>query len=130
MKQRRVFIKKKDLKMILILLLAPLILTFIIEHFGNFKYHANTNGQNLPVSQINILTINFHTPFGSTVWTDGNGYTYNDTVFKDGKFHTYFNKVPYYLKGLTSDIIYPISVSFILMGLFLINKKFKFTLTS
>lgn len=130
MEQRQINIKKRDVKMIFILLLTPLLLTFIIEHFCEFRYHANTNGERLPVNQINILTINFNTPFGNTVWTDGNGYTYNDTVFKDGKFHTYLNKLPYYFKGLASDIIYPSIFSLILIALFLLSKKYKIKLTS
>ncbi|WP_298902452.1 hypothetical protein [uncultured Psychroserpens sp.] len=130
MGQKEIRIKKLDVKSMVILIFIPFLLTFIIEHFGDFKYHANTNGKNLPVNQIDILTINFHTPFGNTIWRDGSGYTYTDTVFKGGKFHSYNNKLPYYLRGLASDVIYPLVFSLILIVLFFLNKKYKIKLTS
>ena len=128
MEKRQINLKKKDLKSIMILLFVPLLLTFVIEHFGNFRFHANSNGQNLPVNQISILIIYFDTPFGNQILTDGNEFTYNDTVFENGKFHSYLNKLPYYIKGFISDIIYPLIFSFILIGFYFLNKKFRFKL--
>jgi hypothetical protein len=120
-------VNRNDVKSILLIILIPLILTFIIEHFGDFSYQS-FGGQ---IETITISGGSFTTPFGSTVNIQGGQKAYQwhsgDGMYKINGHYT--DKLPYYLEGLGKDIIYPIVLIVIGLVFFLVKNKYSFTIT-
>lgn len=128
-KKKEISISRKDVNNILKILIIPLVLTFIIEHFGRFEYTTNIPAPT--AADVRITDLYFYTPFGSKI--------YDDVYDKNIKYETgsdgigrlngkYTGKLPYYFQGLIKDIIYPIILSLILIIYLFVSKKYKIKL--
>ena len=113
-------VKKNDIRNILMIIIIPLLLTFVIEHFGKFNYQSY-GGQ---ISTLTLSGGSFMTPFGNKVNIKGGQKAYkrhSDGTYKINGYYT--DKLPYYFKGLAKDIVYPIIlIGILLIGYFLKNK--------
>lgn len=119
--KKEINLDKKVIKKILIIIFAPLLFTFTIEHFGVFNYQSY-GGQ---ISTLTLTSASFTTPFGNKVVTDGGGKGYvlhNDGTYKINGY--YFDKLPFYIKGLVKDIIYPIILIVILLVFYFFRTKY------
>lgn len=125
MEKKEIAVDKGIAVFIFLAVLIPLFGTFIIEHLGSFKF-AGYGGD----WSNKITGIELHTPFGNLVETDGKGYTYSDTVDILGKFHTNYSlRLPFYIKAVFADIIYPLLLSTLIIGIYFFTQKFKIKLT-
>jgi hypothetical protein len=117
-------INKKDLRTIILIIFAPLLFTFIIEHFGNFNYQSY-GGQ---IETVTISSGSFTTPFGNIVNIKGGqkAYEWHSDVGMYLVNGHYTDKLPYYFKGLAKDIIYPIIL--IVIGLIIYFFKNKYSI--
>ncbi|MBB6680829.1 hypothetical protein H4O20_05180 [Aequorivita sp. 609] len=111
-------------------------LLYILEHFGEFKYIANSdtptydkNGMiNFTVYHkptdliISIIYISF---FNSEVKTEGNGYNVGDLAYSNSNFYTYPVKSYYYTKAALLDIKYAFYFSITIFAFTLIFTEFK-----
>lgn len=119
-------IEKNDIRNILVIIFLPLLLTFVIEHFGNFNYQSYGG-------QIDTLTLSggsFKTPFGNTVNVESGQKAYerhSDGIYKINGYYT--DKLPYYFKGLAKDIIYPAILIGILLIVYLLKNKYSIKIT-
>ena len=127
--KKEIKITEKDTFSILKIIFIPLLLTFIIEHFGEFRYSTILEAQT--AADVRITDLTFDTPFGNTIHKN----VYHDNI----KYETgsdgigrlngdYFDKFPYYIKGVIKDIIYPLLLIGILLVFYFISKKYKIRL--
>jgi hypothetical protein len=118
-------IKKNDIRNICLIILTPLILTFIVEHFGEFNLKS-FGGQ---ISTLTLVNSSFETPFGNTVEIKDGVKAYKTR--SDGRLTTFFyiDKIPYYLKGVGKDIIYPIILIIVLLIGYLFKHKYSIKIT-
>lgn len=118
--KKEIEIDKNDLRNILLIIFIPLLLTFGIEHFGDFKYQSY-GGQ---ISTLTLSGGSFTTPFGSRINIQGGQKAYERHSNGDYLINGYYtDKLPYYLKGLGKDILYPIGlIAILLIGYFFVNK--------
>lgn len=119
--RKEIKISKKDAQTILLIIIAPFLLTFIIEHFGDFRYKGYGNN----AIDYKVTDAFFTTPFGNEFHTiENDGYKQHDGgVFKIKG--DYFDKLPFYLKGVVEDFIYPLILVIVLFITFYVRKKFK-----
>ena len=93
-----------------------MILLFIINHFGEFKYENWVVGEHY---------VTYETLFGNKVYSDTNFLTSNNWP-KFGEVETYFEKLPYYIYSIFVDFI-PLAILIIILLLyFIIKRKFHF----
>lgn len=119
-----IIIDKKAFIFVISTITILLFLTLIVEHFGHFKFSGYGGDWSNK-----ITGIKFYTPFGSIVETDGKGYTYRDTVNSLGKFHdNYFIKLPFYIKAVFKDVLYPLSTSVVIITIYFVRRKFNLTI--
>jgi hypothetical protein len=119
-------IEKNDIRNILLIILLPLLLTFIIEHFGKFNYQSY-GGQ---ISTLTISGGSFKTPFGSKVNIESGQKAYkrhSNGIYKINGYYT--DKIPYYFRGLMKDILYPIILIILLLGFYLLKNKYSIKIT-
>ncbi|MRT17540.1 hypothetical protein F3C99_11300 [Vitellibacter sp. q18] len=129
-KKQEINISVADARNILIAIFLPFILLFIIEHFGEFKYIGYGG---VSISEARVSSITFNTPFGNKIYEDlsSNNVGYErqsngNWVINGG----YASKLPYYVKGLIKDIIYPIILMIILLSFVLLSLKYKLKFSS
>ena len=134
-KKTEIKINQEILFFIFFTVLITFIVTFLIEHFGEFKFSVNWKTQaNYGVWASKVEEIKFHTPFANILETDGKGYTardiHNEPPIQGKFFKNYFIRLPFYLKAVLVDIIYPIFLTMIIIGIYLFKRKFKIKLTN
>jgi hypothetical protein len=111
---------KNHTRNILLIFIIPLLLTFITEHFGDFT-HKSYGGQ---ISTLTLVDSYFTSPFGSIVEIPDGEKAYNkhsDGIYKI--FGYYTDKLPYYLKALTNDIIYPVAIIILILFIYFLKNK-------
>jgi len=119
-------IKKNDIRTILLIIIVPILLTFGIEHFGNFNYQSY-GGQ---ISTVTLSGGSFTTPFRNKVIIEGGQKAYelhSDGIYKINGYYT--DKIPYYFKGLIKDIIYPIILIVISLLMYFLKHKYSIKVT-
>lgn len=129
---KTITINKKTLLVFLLSLVLGFGILFLIEHFGKFNstyYPVRTETdygfiENTP-SDTPLLSISYHTPFGSEVKTSGNGFTIFDMKYKDVGLNLYENKIYYILNGLKTDFLYGLLFSTIIFVITIFFKNFK-----
>ncbi|AXT20992.1 hypothetical protein D7030_00155 [Flavobacteriaceae bacterium AU392] len=133
MKKKEIVLNKNIVQFVLLAIIAPLILTFILEHFGEFKasslgetsYNVH-KGSNY--KKIRLHTRTFHTVFGNKI--EENLYKKNIPAYRETKKGTllvspnYGKQIRYYAKAVVADIAYPISFSLIIIAIFMFRRKF------
>ena len=130
-KKTEIKINLEILKFIFFTILISFIFTLIIEHFGEFKFSVNWKAHDsFGLWASKVEKIKLHTPFANILETDGKGYTardiYNDDPSIQGKFFkNYLIRFPFYLKAVLVDIIYPIFLTIITIGIYFFRRKFK-----
>ena len=96
--------------------LYSLIILFVINHFGEFRYKDWVGVD---------YYVTYETKFGKTVYSDTNIFTSNKSP-QYGEVETYFEKLPYYIYSTISDYItLPIFIILFLLIL-VISRKFDF----
>ena len=127
MEKKEITINSKDIKKIFYIFFIPLFITFLIEHFSEFRYTTRVSSETMADVQATDLT--FTTPFGSEIYEDVSDKNlkyeiHNDSIARINGY--YSGKFPYYLKGVFKDILYPLLVSFLLLVIFIFSKKYRF----
>ena len=133
---KTITIKRNIFKIIFISIFAGFALLFGLEHFGDFSYVASsTNNSNDQLSFTSYIdndtpvnSIYFESFFNNKVETRGNGFNAIDVHYKESEFHTYSNKLYYFIEATKLDYIYGaiFSIVIILTILFFQNIKIKF----
>lgn len=123
MLKKELLVNKKDLKFYLSSIIIPLVITLILEHFGEFKYSYQIGGL---ISEVEINTITFSSPFGNEITWDvtNEGFRYERTENGYEINSSYFSKLPYYFKALYHEIWYPLIATLLLIVLYFLNKTF------
>jgi hypothetical protein len=114
-------IKKNDIRNILLIFIIPLLLTFIVEHFGDFT-HKSYGGQ---IATVTLVDSYFTSPFGSIVKIPDGEKAYKR--HSDGTYQIYgyyTDKIPYYIKALGKDILYPIVLIILLLAVYFLKNKY------
>ena len=93
-----------------------LILLFIINHFGEFKYENYGGAEHF---------VTYETLFGDKVYSDANFFTSNNWP-KYGEVESYFEKLPYYIYSISVEFIPLIIMIISLLIIFTIKRKFTF----
>ena len=119
-------------------LIISLILGFIIlyglEHYGEFKYIADTENstvyysnsfESYGSSSTKLKAIYFDTFFGNQFTTKGNGFTLYDMKNIDGEFEKYNVRSYYYTKAMLKDFGYGVIISMSIFILFIFFSYFK-----
>lgn len=121
--KKKLIVKEKDLIFYLSSLIIPLIITLILEHFGEFKYSYQIGGL---INEVEINTITFSSPIGNEITLDvtNDGVRYERTENGYEINSSYFSKLPYYFKALYHEIWYPLIATFFLIVLNFLYKKF------
>jgi len=122
-------VNKKDIRAFFLILIIPFLLTFILEHFGEFQYRGYGG---VSISQYTVDNLTFTTILGNdineNVAGQGMGFVYQS----GGNFKingTYLGKLPYYLKGVAKDIILPLILIVVSFGVYFFKKKFSIKIT-
>lgn len=126
MEKKEITINSKDIKKIFFIFFIPLFITFLIEHFSEFRYTTRVSSETMADVQATDLT--FTTPFGSEIYEDVSDKNLKYEIHNDGiaRINGYYSgKFPYYLKGVFKDILYPLLVSFLLLVIFIFSKKYR-----
>jgi len=132
--KKEIQINRKVIKFISAAILIPLFLTFILEHFGEFDstaYHE-PGAKGYIMADLRLDTRSFTTIFGNYI--SKHLYSENKKYYRitdDGEITTipvYPDRIPYYIEAVFVDIIYPLSLSAILIGIFFFQRKFKIKL--
>ena len=119
--KQEIEIKKNDIRNILLIIFVPLLLTFVIEHFGKFNYQSY-GGQ---ISTVKLSGGSFTTPFGNVVKIKGGQKAYKRHSGGNYKINGYYtDKIPYYFKGLGKDLLYPIILIVILLLVYFFKNKY------
>ena len=134
-KKTEIKINLEILYFIFFTILITFICTFIIEHFGEFKFSVNWKKHpDYGLWASKVEEIKFHTPFANILETDGKGYTAgdieDDPTIQGKFFKNYLIRLPFYLKAVLVDIIYPIFLTMIIMGIYFFRRKFKIQFTN
>ena len=122
-------ISKKDFRTILLIIILPFLLTFVLEHFGDFNYRGYGG---VSIKEYRVSNLTFNTILGNEIYEDvtgkGMGYVYQS----GGNYKingTYLGKLPYYLKGVIKDIALPIILILVSLGVYFFKKKFSIKMT-
>ena len=133
MKKKEIVLDKKLIQFIIVAVVLPIFITLILQHFG--KFTATSLGetsysvhQGSEYKKIRLHTRKFETLFGNLI--EENLYHKDIPVYReDSKSNLvvsplYRERIPYYFKGLISDIIYPLALSIVLIIIYLLKRKF------
>ncbi|MEY8849694.1 hypothetical protein AB9K26_12820 [Psychroserpens sp. XS_ASV72] len=135
--RKTITIRRGVIKAIIFGLLFGLILVFIVEHFGNFSYIANTANTNTngKISLVDYLppktpleSIYFDTPFGNRLKFSGEDFTIGDMHYRRSEFKPYSNRVKYYFKATFQDFKYVFIIGIIVAVLIHIVNNYKLKL--
>lgn len=122
-------INKKDLRTILLIIIVPFLLTFIFEHFGDFQYRGYGG---VSISEYTVDNLTFTTILGNKINENvaGQGMGYVQQSGGSYKINgTYGGKLPYYLKGVAKDIILPIILIVVSLGVYFFKNKYSIKIT-
>lgn len=128
MTKKEIHVSKTDARNIFLSILVPFLLIFIIEHFGKFEYIGYGG---VSISEVRVSSLTFTTPFGNKIYDDVSGQGMGYERQSDGTRvinGSYSGKLPYYLKGMIEDIVYPFILIAFLLLLAVLNAKYKFKL--
>lgn len=103
------------------MIITSFILIFILEHFGDFT-HKSYGGT---LGNATLVNSYFKTPFGNKIKIPNGTKAY--TRHSDGTYIVqgyYSEKLPYYIKGMFSDILYTIILITILMIFYFFKNKY------
>lgn len=117
-------IKAKDLRTISLILILPFILTFILEHFGEFQYRGYGG---VTILEYRVDNLTFKTVLGNEINESVVGKEIGYVQQSNGNYlinGTYGGKLPYYLKGMMKDIILPIILIIISLAVYFFRKKY------
>ena len=90
--------KGSIVKLLVISLFAGVVLTFLWQHFGTFRY-LNTSGNLIENNEIYIDQVIFLSPDGAEILSPGGGLTFNDVLNKYSALELYLFKMPFFLKA-------------------------------
>lgn len=131
MQKKEIIINSKDVKKIFYIFFIPLFITFLIEHFSEFHYTTRISSESM--ADVQATDLNFITPFGSEIYEDVSNKNLKYEIHNDGlaRINGYYSgRFPYYLKGVFKDILYPLSVSFVFLIVFIFARKFRVRITN
>lgn len=127
--RREIKVKKKDIRNVILIIFAPLLVTFVLEHLGDFNYKGYGG---VSILEFEASNIEFETFFGNVIEenVEGQGIGYNrkdDGGYELGK---YSDKLPYMIRAVFSvDFIYPFIAITIGLGIYALRKKFNVKIT-
>lgn len=122
-------LNKKDLRTILLIITVPFLITFILEHFGDFQYRGYGG---VSISEYTVDNLTFTTILGNKINENvaGQGMGYVRQSGGNYKINgTYGGKLPYYLKGVIKDIMLPILLIVISLGVYFFKNKYSIKIT-
>lgn len=136
--KREIKLSKNAMKFVIGAIIIPLLLTFILEHFGKFEAKGmgsvnDSTAETFLTMDTRLYERGFQTFFGNKI--EENLYHKNLRLYREADngnleiFPIYSERIPYYLKALYLDIIYPLILSTILVGVYFFRKKIKIKLT-
>ena len=122
--KQQIEIKKNDIRNLLLIIFLPLFITFFIEHFGEFDVKSYGGSYETAT----VTNSSFKTPFGNTVKISDNVLAFKyqgngDYVSLRGSGR-YFEKIPYYIKGVVKDIVYPFTLIIVLLLVYFFKNKY------
>ena len=82
MEKKEITINSKDIKKIFFIFFIPLFITFLIEHFSEFRYTTRVSSETMADVQATDLT--FTTPFGSEIYEDVSDKNLKYEIHNDG----------------------------------------------
>ena len=137
--KKQIKLSKKSIQFILAAIFIPLLLTFGLEHFGKFEASVlglmdNPSATHGSPVDVRLNSRTFNTFFGNKIFK--NLYAEKKRAYrmtKDFAFTTtptYEERLPYYFEAVYLDIIYPLSLSAILIIIFLFTRIFSIKLVN
>jgi hypothetical protein len=81
--KKEIKIEKKDVRAILLIFIIPLLLTFLLEHLGEFSYTYLNGG---PLLEVEVNSLTFKTPFGNATTYDVSGKGIGYDRLEDGNY--------------------------------------------
>ena len=119
----------KDLRNILLIIIVPLIFTFILEHTTEFQYRGYGG---VSLSEYRATSLTLITFLGNEIYEDVSDKNLGYVADDEGILRingTYQGKLPYYIKAVFADFLLPMALIILSFALYFVRKKYSIKIT-